>query len=293
MSHLSDEKAGHGRAWVDGLAVQAALEMQRAMEYGGDGTPWNEPRGWAGSGFSVLRAGSDLTASMVLSAPPPMLSTPFHTTLVLLDQSIFPLMNAVLVSDCFRSSRTDEEAIDLAARKFAVRVMTDTGAWPLGWPRHVRFYGRIGDLAEGGVDPVDESQRGGFSDAEVTMAGHAARAAICALACWCSHQPAPARPARLNVRTKRAAVVIREWVLSVPSPLRLSGHRATLLARAAIGVERKPPKIHLVRGHWRLQPSGEGRSDRILVWIEPYARGDGDVASSPAVVAEALPGVKS
>jgi hypothetical protein len=33
------------------------------------------------------------------------------------------------------------------------------------------------------------------------------------------------------------------------------------------------PRIHWVRGFYRNQPFGLGRSDRRLVWIEPFMRG--------------------
>lgn len=41
--------------------------------------------------------------------------------------------------------------------------------------------------------------------------------------------------------------------------------------------ERKPPSVQvLVRGHWKRQPCGPGRTERRVIWIEPYPRGPED-----------------
>jgi hypothetical protein len=36
---------------------------------------------------------------------------------------------------------------------------------------------------------------------------------------------------------------------------------------------------HVVRGHWKRQPAGPGRSDRHMIWIHPYRRGDESAGS--------------
>ncbi|MDQ1246590.1 MAG: hypothetical protein QG597_958 [Actinomycetota bacterium] len=42
--------------------------------------------------------------------------------------------------------------------------------------------------------------------------------------------------------------------------------------------ERRPPARHLVTGHWRRVATGPGGTRRILRWIPPHMRGDGDPA---------------
>jgi hypothetical protein len=40
-------------------------------------------------------------------------------------------------------------------------------------------------------------------------------------------------------------------------------------------------RLHRVRGHWRMQPFGDGRLQTRAVWIEPHWRGKGGVGESP------------
>lgn len=37
--------------------------------------------------------------------------------------------------------------------------------------------------------------------------------------------------------------------------------------------ERKEALMHIVRGHWKSQPTGKGRADRSMIWVRPYQRG--------------------
>lgn len=41
--------------------------------------------------------------------------------------------------------------------------------------------------------------------------------------------------------------------------------------------ERKESLLHIVRGHWKRQVKGAGRSDRELIWIRPYQRGSDSI----------------
>lgn len=49
-------------------------------------------------------------------------------------------------------------------------------------------------------------------------------------------------------------------------------HAMNLVANRRIA-ERKEALLHIVRGHWKRQPKGPGRSERELIWIRPYQRG--------------------
>lgn len=49
-------------------------------------------------------------------------------------------------------------------------------------------------------------------------------------------------------------------------------YAANLVADRRIA-ERKDALLHIVRGHWKRQVVGSGRSDRELIWIKPYQRG--------------------
>lgn len=49
------------------------------------------------------------------------------------------------------------------------------------------------------------------------------------------------------------------------------------LAAAGTLSEAKNVLRHVVRGHWKQQVHGAGRSERRLLWIQPYQRGDDDL----------------
>ena len=49
-------------------------------------------------------------------------------------------------------------------------------------------------------------------------------------------------------------------------------HAQGLVANRRIQ-EKKRALLHIVRGHWKRQPSGIGRSERVLIWVRPYQRG--------------------
>lgn len=49
-------------------------------------------------------------------------------------------------------------------------------------------------------------------------------------------------------------------------------HAQNLVANRRIA-ERKDALLHIVRGHWKNQPTGKGRVDRSMIWVQPYQRG--------------------
>lgn len=50
--------------------------------------------------------------------------------------------------------------------------------------------------------------------------------------------------------------------------------RVSALVRAGTQTEVRSALAHMVRGHWRNQAVGEGRSERKLTWVRPHRRGD-------------------
>lgn len=50
--------------------------------------------------------------------------------------------------------------------------------------------------------------------------------------------------------------------------------RVSALVRAGTQAEVRSALAHMVRGHWRNQAVGEGRSERRLTWVRPHRRGD-------------------
>lgn len=65
------------------------------------------------------------------------------------------------------------------------------------------------------------------------------------------------------VRAPRDVVVSREFRV-----------RAAELARSSTFAGARRALAHIVRGHWRNQPVGEGRQERRLIWVRPHMRGD-------------------
>lgn len=68
-------------------------------------------------------------------------------------------------------------------------------------------------------------------------------------------------------------------VFDVKPPVNVSVDRAFRDHIAAMVAARdvssaKRALSHVVRGHWRNQPVGEGRADRRLTWVRPHKRGD-------------------
>jgi|GEM_PF-3754414 len=101
-----------------------------------------------------------------------------------------------------------------------------------------------------------------------------------------AHRPAPLRqrPSRVFAERVRAVGLPepQDWLpTEIPAPkevmAELSSSGATTSPSGELTIR------HVVRGHWKMQPYGPGRSDRKLIRIEPYWRGAGDVALSKTI----------
>lgn len=68
---------------------------------------------------------------------------------------------------------------------------------------------------------------------------------------------------RFEIRQPRDVIITKEFrnaAMSLVSSNSLAGVRRSL--------------AHVVRGHWRNQPVGEGRQERRMTWVRPHRRGD-------------------
>ena len=67
----------------------------------------------------------------------------------------------------------------------------------------------------------------------------------------------------------------RDWIVArVAMPVEI----AKAIRQRGPSLERDLTVRHVVRGHWRMQPYGEGRAQRRATWIAPFWRGEGPPA---------------
>jgi len=120
--------------------------------------------------------------------------------------------------------------------------------------------------------------------------GPAIRAAVRLVVSLCLHltahraTPLRQRPSRSLADRVRAVGLPepQDWLpAEIPAPeevmAELSSTGATTSPSGELTIR------HVVRGHWKMQPYGPGRSERKLIRIEPYWRGAGDVALSKTI----------
>lgn len=82
---------------------------------------------------------------------------------------------------------------------------------------------------------------------------------------------------RVEQKPAGAAAASRVFVVRPPHDVIISREfrdaaRAATRATNIVGIRRA--LAHVVRGHWRNQPVGEGRKERKLTWVRPHKRGD-------------------
>lgn len=75
-------------------------------------------------------------------------------------------------------------------------------------------------------------------------------------------------PSAFDVRAPRDLIITREF---------RDAARAAACAQSLTAVRRA--LAHFVRGHWRNQLVGEGRTERKLTWVRPHKRGDESLGS--------------
>jgi len=90
-------------------------------------------------------------------------------------------------------------------------------------------------------------------------------------------EPPKRRQSKFEKRTYR-----RRKHRSVQVGLRFTpaGPRKASTTKAKSGSGRHP-RLHRVRGHWKMVPYGQGRKQRRATWIEPFWRGQGEVEQTP------------
>lgn len=73
----------------------------------------------------------------------------------------------------------------------------------------------------------------------------------------------------------------RKYKLGKPVVIRSKGHSFSKEVARQISGERSRKSRWLVRGHWRNQAHGEGRSDHKRIWIQPFWKGP---AAAPVLI---------
>lgn len=82
----------------------------------------------------------------------------------------------------------------------------------------------------------------------------------------------PQGPAPRWSKRKPGAPPIKSRIYELRADVKVDCRQA--VADFVLGNRKSAPSVqHIVRGHWKLQPCGQARSERKPIWIQPYWRG--------------------
>jgi hypothetical protein len=280
--------------WFKNIAVGASTQLEKHD----DGL--NHWADWASSGFNALRVKPDDAARFLFTSERRQWRLPHKSVLVMLPAAIFAPWSWVLLSDTYFDSRQDEtdDGVVAWALKHLSPFNPDQG---LDGPMHgmamldrprlqlarpltpidlFSIYGTSSDLCCAAMETMGSPTAPGWEGG--TTREQYVRFADCALAAirtaaqavlWWQEYKSSCHRQSFTIRRPGAARSNRlsamQWVLRTPTAARRGIAGNALVSAARMEAQRKPSRVHVVRGHWKLG----GKT-----WVAPYLRGHGDTA---------------
>jgi hypothetical protein len=267
--------------WVNGLMVpfQGRLDDEHVEVIG----HWLVR--WAHDGRNVFDLSADFVAAMLLTDPAGLdlasIRLPFRGVLVLIpDRFVTDAKGAhftkIHVCETFESAKSivDGEMVLVekpAGRLLSIRATATGGEWLLATV-DADALARDGVMALTGLDTYNLDE-----DGDKQALDSLRRIVLGMLVYLCAVERSMVRRDTNGKRVAKAGPSLTHW--DVARTVRIDPRLLQAARAGSREVALRLKHRHIVRGHYRNQPIGEGRKERKTIWIAPFWKGPEDGAA--------------
>lgn len=223
---------------------------------------------WGHDGYNVFDLSPDFVAAMLLTDPSALIGDhefhlPFRGLLVFLPDGFARDGDGSFTKLHVSTLRGDDEIGDI------LEIVAVSGT------RAVSTAAALRDISIDGLAAFNDSRDCGEAD---RVAMETVRRIVLGTVGYLAMTPG-ARAERVAPRKRDRATIAVPKFWDVGRDVRLDPNLVRAARSGSREVALRVARRHIVRGHYRNQPIGEGRKERKMIWIAPFWKGPADGAA--------------